>query len=164
MGNAPTFSSGVIIVDPSVEIPDTQLVTLIDPLTGEIVVLEQPVQFGPGKAVGLLEIDGVETYKLVGAFQDTGSPHNFLGFQINVLDGGNIRPVVTTSRGAMIVDPVVSGGEVLDAGVGVFLSIVPGEVTQNPEYFDYSGAVYYRVGFAVSGNKIALAPDHILRL
>lgn len=164
MGNAPTFSSGVLIVDPNVEIPNTQLVTVIDPITGEVTVIEQPVQFGPGKAVGLLEVDGVEVYKLVGAFQDTGSPHNFLGFQINVLENGTVRPVVSTARGTMIADPIVSGGEALEPGEGVFLSVVPGEVTQNPDYFDVVGAVYYRVGFAVSSNKLALAPDHILRL
>ena len=166
VGRAPTPpSGGVIVVDPEVDLPDTQWVTVINPETGEAELVEVEITFGPGKAVGIVENDeGVEVYRLVGAFQDTGYPGSFLGFQTNTLVGDNTRPVVKTARGTRIQDPVVTGGVALIPGKDVFLSVVPGEVTQEPAHFDVSGSVLLRVGYAINATKIALVPDFRVRL
>lgn len=166
VGRAPVPpSGGAVIVDTTVVIPATQLVTVIDAETGELITVEQDVTFEQGKAVGLLEIDGVEQYVLVGALLETGKPDNFLGFQRNVLVGARaVRPIVSTARGSVIVDPVVTGGVPLTTGVNVFLSVVSGEVTQDPQYYDIDGSVFLRLGYAVSPNKMVLVPDFTVRL
>tara|TARA_X000000950_G_scaffold288778_1_gene407325 strand:- start:902 stop:1402 length:501 start_codon:yes stop_codon:yes gene_type:complete len=164
LGRAPFFPTGLVVVEEDVLLPTTQLVTIIDPETGETTTIDKPITFGPGKAVGVIEEDGKETFKLVGAWRDTGNPHNFLGFQTNSLDNGTVRPIVITARGSVVKNPVVTGGVPLEPGEDVFLSIFVGEVTQNPAYFDLDGAVYYRIGYAVSANKLAISPDFIVRL
>lgn len=165
VGRAPVPpSGGAVIVDTDVVIPTTQLITIIDPETGELITVEKAVVFGKGKAVGLLEIDGVEQYVLVSALLETGKPDNFLGFQRNVLEGSNtVRPIVSTARGSIITDPAVTGGVPLEVGLNVFLSVVSGEVTQDPQYYDLPGAVFIRLGYAVSPNKMALVPDFTVR-
>ena len=166
VGRAPIPpSGGIVVVNPNeVVLPDTQLVTVINPETGEPELVEAPVTFGPGRAVGIIEEDGVETYRLVGAFQDTGFPSSFLGFQTNVLQNDETFPIVMTSRGSRIEAPIVTDGAALVAGKDVFLSIVPGEITQDPKHFDLKGSVLLRVGYAISATKIALVPDFRVRL
>ncbi len=166
LGRAPTPpSEGVIVVAPEVELPGTQMVTVINPDTGEAELVEVEITFGPGKAVGIVENeDGVEVYRLIGAFQDSGFPGSFLGFQINALIDGVTRPIVKTARGSRIEDPLVTDEAPLIPGQDVFLSVVPGEVTQDPQHFDLAGSVMLRVGYAINPTKIALVPDFRLRL
>jgi hypothetical protein len=166
VGRAPTPpSEGVILVDSDVDLPDTQMVTVINPETGEPELVEVAITFGPGKAVGIVEdANGVEVFRLVGAFQDSGYPQSFLGFQTNALVDDTTRPIVKTARGARVEDPLVTDGVALVAGEDVFLSVVPGEVTQDPQYYDMEGSVFLRVGYAMSANKIALVPDFRVEL
>ena len=166
VGRAPTPpSEGVIVVAPEVELPGTQMVTVINPDTGEAELVEVEITFGPGKAVGIVENDeAIEVFRLIGAFQDSGYPGSFLGFQTNALIGDETRPIVKTARGSRIEDPLVTDGVALIPGDDVFLSVVPGEVTQNPDHYDVGGSVLLRVGYAMSTNKIALVPDFRVRL
>lgn len=167
VGRAPVPpSGGTVVVNPTeVVLPDTQLVTIINPETGEPELVEVEITFGPGRAVGIVENDeGEEVYRLIGAFQDTGFPASFLGFQTNVLKNNTTHPVVLTARGSRIENPAVTDGVALVAGEDVFLSVVPGEVTQDPKHFDLSGSVLLRVGYAINGTKLALVPDFRVRL
>lgn len=158
---AQAAGTSVVLIATGVVIPDNQTVTVIDPETGEFITIEQPVIFGPGKAVAVVENeDGDEEYRLCGAFQDTGMPQAFLGFQTNIIDGGGIRPIVTASRGSRVMNPVVTEGVELVAGKDVFLSTVPGEITQDPAFYDMRGSVMLRVGYAVSAVKMILATDY----
>lgn len=166
VGRAPApQSEGVIVVAPEVELPGTQMVTVINPDTGEAELVEVEITFGPGKAVGIIEDEnGVEVYRLVGSFQDTGFPGSFLGFQTNALVEDETRPIVKTARGSRIENPLVTGGVELIPGRDVFLSVVPGEITQDPAHFDVNGSVMLRVGYAINPTKIALVPDFRVRL
>ena len=88
----------------------------------------------------------------------------FLGFQRNIIGGVNsARPLVTTARGSIITDPVVTGGVPLEVGKLVFLSAVSGEVTQDPQYYDIEGSVLLKLGYAISSRKMALVPDLTVR-
>lgn len=164
VGRAPVpKQGGTVIVDTDVVIPTTQLITIIDPETGELITVEQEVSFTQGKAVGLVQVDGVEQYVLVSSMLEGGAD-TFLGFQRNIIGGVNsARPLVTTARGAIITDPVVTGGVPLEIGKLVFLSAVSGEVTQDPQYYDIEGSVLLKLGYAISSRKMALVPDLTVR-
>jgi len=167
------------IITTSTTIPDTQVQTwntlsgdeqaaliasgTVDPDTvTDDTEVEVAIVFGPGFAVCLVENDqGDEEFRLCSSNIATGSPKTFLGFQINDTSGG-AQPIVVTMRGTKVSNPSVTGGLDLVPGEDVYLSHVPGEVTQDPT--TNTGHYELKVGFATASNKMVLNTDQRLKM
>lgn len=177
-GGAAGGGTATVITD-STTIPDTQVQTWgslseeeqqaligsgeVDPNTvNNDTEIEVSIVFGPGLAVCLVENEqGEEEFRLCSSHIETGSPKTFLGFQINDSSGG-ARPIVVTMRGTKVTNPSVTGGVDLVPGQDVFLSYVPGQVTQNPKREE--GHYELKVGFATASNKMVLNTDQRLKM
>lgn len=107
-----------------------------------------------GMAVGALKdpATGNVNFFPVGAkFED--NPQMFYGF---LVASGGSGIILATGRGSLV-QPRVVGGAALVPGGDVYLSLVPGYVTQN--YQGEDGSAYLRVGYALDAICIILAPD-----
>ena len=179
-GNNPSVGGGTAtIITNTTAIPDTQTTTWgsltdeekaaligsgeVDPNTvTDNSEVEVSIVFGPGYAVCLVQNeDGDEEYRLCSSHIETGSPKTFLGFQVNDTSNG-ARPIVVTMRGTKVSNPSVTGGLDLVPGEDVYLSHVPGQVTQTPR--EDEGHYEVKVGFAVAADKLVIANDFRLKM
>jgi len=82
------------------------------------------------------------------------NPQMFYGF-LTGMGGSGI--IVATGRGS-IVTPLSEDEGPLEPGKDVFLSLVPGYVTQGYE-METEGSAYLRIGYALDGTRIVIATD-----
>lgn len=97
-------------------------------------------------------LDGSTTFYAVGSAL-TDKPQSFYGF---LTRGGGTGVIIATGRGSLV-NPIVEGDIPLVPDVDVYLSAVPGRVTQNPITND--GHAQLRVGVALSATQMIIATD-----
>lgn len=96
--------------------------------------------------------DGSTTFHPVGALA-VDKPQSFYGF---LTGGGGTGLIVAAGRGSTI-EPVVEGGVPLVPDEDVYLSTIPGQVTQVSSTTEDHAQL--RVGVALDATRILIAPD-----
>lgn len=110
--------------------------------------------FPIGSAVAVVYRDGNRVYQLAGAYTADGAD-SFFGFLSGTFSPGSPASV-TTVRGAIVV-PQVEDDVPLIPDQPVYLSLIPGKVTQSVPLAPSSQIV--RVGSAISTTQIVLLTD-----
>lgn len=107
-----------------------------------------------GIAVAIRSVDGQTVYVPCGALAGN-YPNSFIGF-MDATAQPNETARVKVGRGAVL-QPVVENDESLTPDMDVYLSSVPGRVTQNN--LSVPGMVRLRLGVAISLTQMILVTD-----
>ena len=116
-----------------------------------------PTGLGVGLAVAIIEVGSQLEYILCDG-SATGHGNAFAGFTSQIITPGGHGKLIV-GRGSLVT-PVVEYGVPLTPNVEVFLSMTPGEVTQDPpDTLVEPGETSIRLGMAVSATQMVLTTD-----
>jgi len=156
----PTVSGAVTLstgeAASAVTVPETQVVSTVDPNTGEVTEEEVAVDFSQGAAVALINTGATQEFRLCSAFPGTGFAGSFFGFLFQAVDADSSGAIIVSARGSKVTALVVGDADLVP-GNPVFLGEVAGRVTQTPP--ETVGTHLLKIGFAVAVDQIILAPD-----
>lgn len=105
-----------------------------------------------GMAVKVLPVNGALTVLPVGALW-VDEPQAFHGFLVSDYN----KPILTTGRGS-VVTPRILNGVAFTPNRDVYLSVVPGYVTQETSTRSESSAV--KVGYALDAARLIMSGDY----
>lgn len=114
-----------------------------------------------GSAVGIRNENDQLVFFEVGSLA-VDSPMSFIGFLSEAMEAG-AKAKLVTGRGS-VVTPKVLNGLPLAPGQQIYLSVVPGFVTQTPPDPDqFPGATLQPIGYAVTATTMIFNTDTQLR-
>lgn len=105
-----------------------------------------------GMAVKVVPVNGALTVLPVGALW-ADEPQAFFGFLV----GDYNKPIITTGRGSVVI-PRILNGVAFTPNQDVYLSVLPGYVTQETSTQSETSAL--RVGYALDASRLILSSDY----